>query len=108
MEKEGLVDAVFGSQVISFDQYKIEEDDLMPRREPSQPLKLSYESVIESRSPFVPNVLSMKQAQDWRESLQSLAPSSKFEPVLPLTVMDKEFLPLDHFLQKPKEETRPY
>jgi hypothetical protein len=35
MEKEGLVDAVFGSQVISFDQYKIEEDDLMPRREPS-------------------------------------------------------------------------
>lgn len=39
--------------------------------------------------------------------MQSLAPSSKFEPVLPLTVMDKEFLPLDHFLQKPKEETRP-
>jgi hypothetical protein len=63
--------------------------------------------VIESRAPFVPSGLSMKPSQDWRESLQSLAPSSTFEPVVPLTVMDKEFLPLDHFLQKPKEEPRP-
>lgn len=67
--------------------------------------------MIESRgAQFVPNVLlPIKQSQqDWRESLNSLAPSSlSFEPVVPLTVMDKEFLSLDHFLQKqPKEEAR--
>ena len=77
-----------GSQAISFEQYKIFEDDdfAANRRDPgpTQTLKLQYESVIESRSPYFPNTASqlLKQgpsaSQDWRDSLQQLAPSTTF------------------------------